>query len=61
MKTTVLQHRAQPLPFLLTPQQGEAARTLLDYLDSLQLPSPDAQLLAVVVSPSGLHAAVSAT
>ncbi|WP_308369370.1 MULTISPECIES: hypothetical protein [unclassified Streptomyces] len=39
-----------PLPFLLTPQQGEAARTLLSYVVGLSLPSPDAQLLAVVVA-----------
>ncbi|MFD8608563.1 hypothetical protein [Streptomyces sp. NPDC059631] len=40
----------QPLPFLLTSQQGEAARTLLSYVASLELPGPDAQLLAVVVA-----------
>ncbi|MDH2391577.1 hypothetical protein QCN29_22910 [Streptomyces sp. HNM0663] len=40
----------QPLPFLLTSQQGEAARTLLSYAASLELPGPDAQLVAVVVT-----------
>ncbi|MFJ6392811.1 hypothetical protein ACIQJT_35015 [Streptomyces sp. NPDC091972] len=40
----------RPLPFLLTSQQGEAARTLLRYVASLDLSSPDAQLLAVVVA-----------
>ncbi|MGR3935262.1 hypothetical protein [Streptomyces sp. BRA346] len=42
--------KAQPLPFLLTTQQGEAARTLLSYVASLPLPGPDPQLLAVVVA-----------
>ncbi|CAL9480657.1 hypothetical protein SUDANB176_03041 [Streptomyces sp. enrichment culture] len=40
----------QPLPFLLTSQQGEAAHTLLSYAASLELPGPDAQLVAVVVA-----------
>ncbi|MFB7763511.1 hypothetical protein [Streptomyces xiamenensis] len=47
--TTVAPPPAQ-LPFLLTPRQGEAARTLLQYVVSLALPGPDAQLLAVVVA-----------
>jgi len=38
------------VPFLLTAHQGEAARTLLSYVMSLQLKSPDAQLLAVVIA-----------
>ncbi|MEU4969107.1 hypothetical protein [Streptomyces smyrnaeus] len=38
------------MPFLLTTQQGEAARTLLSYVVSLPLPGPDPQLLAVVVA-----------
>ncbi|CAM5295782.1 hypothetical protein STENM36S_02324 [Streptomyces tendae] len=38
-----------PQPFLLSSQQGEAARTLLSYVSSLALPGPDAQLVAVVV------------
>ncbi|MFJ1823397.1 hypothetical protein [Streptomyces sp. NPDC088178] len=38
------------LPFLLTSRQGEAARTLLSYAASLDLPGPDAQLIAVVVA-----------
>ncbi|MFF4484558.1 hypothetical protein ACH4TQ_49250 [Streptomyces sp. NPDC021218] len=42
--------KPQQLPFLLTAQQGEAARTLLSYVASLSLPGPDAQLLAVVVA-----------
>ncbi|MEU1789106.1 hypothetical protein ABZ553_25205 [Streptomyces sparsogenes] len=42
--------KPQPLPFLLTIQQGEAARTLLSYVASLPLPAPDSQLLAVVVA-----------
>ncbi|WP_369264127.1 hypothetical protein [Streptomyces sp. R35] len=37
-------------PFLLTAEQGEAARALLGYVSSLPLNSPDAQLLAVVVA-----------
>ncbi|MGW7521832.1 hypothetical protein ACWGJ2_40330 [Streptomyces sp. NPDC054796] len=37
-------------PFLLSSQQGEAARTLLSYASSLTLPGPDAQLVAVVVA-----------
>ncbi|MFJ6835399.1 hypothetical protein [Streptomyces sp. NPDC091209] len=41
---------SRQLPFLLTPQQGEAARRLLSYVVSLSLPGPDAQLLAVVVA-----------
>jgi hypothetical protein len=39
-----------PQPFLLSSPQGEAARTLLSYVSSLALPSPDAQLVAVVVA-----------
>lgn len=39
-----------PLPSLLTPQQGEAARALLSYVASLPLPGPDPQLLAAVVT-----------
>lgn len=39
-----------PLPFLLTTQQGEAARCLLSYVGSLPLAGADAQLLAVVVA-----------
>lgn len=39
-----------PLPFLLTTKQGQAARALLSYVAALPLPSPDAQLLAVVVA-----------
>lgn len=39
-----------PQPFLLSPQQGEAARTLLSYASSLALPGPDAHLVAVVVA-----------
>ncbi|AEN08167.1 MULTISPECIES: hypothetical protein [unclassified Streptomyces] len=39
-----------PVPFLLTPQQGEAARRLLSYVTSLPLRAADAQLLAVVVA-----------
>ncbi|MCM2392013.1 hypothetical protein [Streptomyces albipurpureus] len=42
--------RAQQLPFLLTSQQGEAARALLSYVASLPLPGPDAHLVAVVVA-----------
>ncbi|MBC7271488.1 MAG: hypothetical protein H5T76_22735 [Streptomyces sp.] len=38
------------MPFLLTTQQGEAARTLLRYVASLDLPGPEAQLVAVVVA-----------
>ncbi len=38
------------LPFLLTTQQGHAARTLLSYVAALPLPSSDAQLLAVTVA-----------
>ncbi|HWU11656.1 MAG TPA: hypothetical protein VN520_35795 [Streptomyces sp.] len=41
---------AKPKPFLLTPRQGEAARTLLAYVCSLPLRGADAQLLAVVVA-----------
>ncbi|MEU3553808.1 hypothetical protein [Streptomyces fragilis] len=40
----------QPVPFLLTARQGEAARTLLRYVSALPLPGPDAQLLAVVAA-----------
>ncbi|WP_420713382.1 hypothetical protein, partial [Streptomyces sp. NRRL WC-3549] len=39
-----------PIAFLLTAQQGEAARTLLSYVASLPLSGADAQLLAVVVA-----------
>ncbi len=39
-----------PLPFLLTTQQGQAARALLSYVAALPLPSPDSQLLAVIVA-----------
>ncbi|KPI02912.1 hypothetical protein OK074_5062 [Actinobacteria bacterium OK074] len=42
--------KPQPLPFLLTSPQGEAARTLLSYVASLALSSPDAQLVAVVAA-----------
>lgn len=42
--------KPQQLPFLLTTQQGEAARTLLRYVASLDLPGPEAQLVAVVVA-----------
>ncbi|MFJ8858109.1 hypothetical protein ACIRD8_06685 [Streptomyces sp. NPDC102451] len=40
----------KPKPFLLTPSQGEAARTLLAYVGSLPLKGADAQLLAAVVT-----------
>lgn len=40
----------KPLPFLLTTQQGEAARTLLSYVVTLPLSTLDSQLLAVVVA-----------
>jgi hypothetical protein len=40
----------EQLPFLLSQQQGQAARTLLSYTASLLLPGPDAQLLAVLVA-----------
>ncbi|WP_052390984.1 hypothetical protein [Streptomyces sp. NRRL B-24484] len=40
----------QRTPYLLTPAQGEAARTLLSYVLELPLPGPDTQLLAVVVA-----------
>ncbi|MEN8649442.1 hypothetical protein ABCR94_01995 [Streptomyces sp. 21So2-11] len=40
----------QTLPFLLTTSQGEAARTLLSYVGSLDLPGPEAQVIAVVVA-----------
>ena len=36
-------------PYLLTAQQGDAARRLLDYVLSLPLSDPDAQLLATVI------------
>ncbi|MEU1123369.1 hypothetical protein ABZ371_07250 [Streptomyces sp. NPDC005899] len=39
-----------PRPFLLTHQQGVAARRLLGYVTSLPLTTADAQLLATVVS-----------
>lgn len=39
-----------PQPFLLSSQQGEAARTLLSYTISLALPGPAAQLVAVMVA-----------
>lgn len=42
--------KTQPLPFLLTSQQGEAACLLLSYVASLPLPGPDAQLVAVAVA-----------
>ncbi|MFD7497155.1 hypothetical protein ACFV8T_33130 [Streptomyces sp. NPDC059832] len=38
------------LPFLLTTPQGGAARLLLSYGATLPLPSPDAQLLAVIMA-----------
>ncbi|GAB7036052.1 hypothetical protein JCM4914_75130 [Streptomyces platensis subsp. malvinus] len=38
------------LPFLLTPQQGDAARRLLNYVVSLPLTGADAQLLASVIA-----------
>ncbi|WP_307123089.1 hypothetical protein [Streptomyces sp. B1I3] len=41
---------SDPRPFLLTHQQGEAARRLLGYVGSLPLMTADAQLLATVVS-----------
>ncbi|MFD5898604.1 hypothetical protein [Streptomyces sp. NPDC060366] len=50
MSTSAPAGKAQPLPFLLTTQQGEAARTLLSYVASLPLPGPDPQLLAVVAA-----------
>ncbi|MFD7863206.1 hypothetical protein [Streptomyces sp. NPDC057682] len=43
-----------PVPFLLTPRQGDAARALLSYVAAMPLASADAQLLAVVV---GIRAA----
>ncbi|MFE4692120.1 hypothetical protein ACFRH6_18950 [Streptomyces sp. NPDC056749] len=49
-KTDAAAGKPQPLPFLLTAPQGEAARTLLSYVASLPLPGPDPQLLAVVVA-----------
>ncbi|MFF4283167.1 hypothetical protein ACFY0Z_30845 [Streptomyces kronopolitis] len=42
--------KPQQLPFLLSSQQGAAARALLSYVASLGLPGPDAQLVAVVVA-----------
>ncbi|WP_258038865.1 hypothetical protein [Streptomyces sp. SM12] len=36
--------------FLLTVQQGDAARALLSYVASLPLPGPDARLLAVMIA-----------
>ncbi|MEV0449819.1 hypothetical protein [Streptomyces sp. NPDC050600] len=45
----------EPLPFLLTQRQGEAGRSLLNYVASLLLPGPDAQLLAVVVAIRAAH------
>lgn len=42
--------KPQQLPFLLSSQQGKAARALLSYVASLGLPGPDAQLVAVVVA-----------
>ncbi|MEU7450127.1 hypothetical protein EES47_26140 [Streptomyces sp. ADI98-12] len=48
--STVPAGSPQTLPFLLTSQQGEAARTLLRYVASLKLPGPDAQLVAAVVA-----------
>ncbi|MFJ5804088.1 hypothetical protein [Streptomyces decoyicus] len=47
---TAIATAAPKLPFLLTTQQGQAARTLLSYVAALPLPSPDAQVLAVVVA-----------
>ncbi|MFD8691697.1 hypothetical protein [Streptomyces sp. NPDC059651] len=47
-----------PLPFLLTPRQGEAARELLSYVVGLPLTSVDAQLLAVVVAIRAARAGV---
>ncbi|MCX4444847.1 hypothetical protein [Streptomyces sp. NBC_01789] len=41
---------SQPLPFLLTVKQGEAARALLSYVASLPLPGTEPQLLATVVT-----------
>ncbi|GGZ08005.1 hypothetical protein CP967_32770 [Streptomyces nitrosporeus] len=41
---------APPVAYLLTEQQGAAARTLLAYVASLPLRTADAQLLAVVVA-----------
>ncbi|OON72343.1 hypothetical protein GBW32_15510 [Streptomyces tsukubensis] len=38
------------MPFLLSSQQGEAARALLSYVASLDLPGPEAQLVAAVVA-----------
>ncbi|MFE4692136.1 hypothetical protein ACFRH6_19030 [Streptomyces sp. NPDC056749] len=49
-KTSPAVDALQPLPFLLTAQQGEAARALLSYVASLPLPGSDPQLLAVVVT-----------
>ncbi|MEU1369053.1 hypothetical protein ABZ454_23350 [Streptomyces sp. NPDC005803] len=49
---------AAPLPFLLTPRQGAAARELLSYVVGLPLTSPDAQLLAVVVAIRAARAGV---
>jgi len=40
----------EQLPFVLSQQQGEHARTLLSYVASLPLSGPEAQLLAVVVA-----------
>lgn len=48
----------EPLPFLLTHHQGEAARALLSYVASLPLTSVDAQLLAVVVAIRAAHTGV---
>ncbi|MFD4399659.1 hypothetical protein [Kitasatospora sp. NPDC058478] len=48
--TAVPAGKPQALPFLLTPQQGAAARTLLSYVAALPLPDPGQQLLAVVVA-----------
>ncbi|MER5279652.1 hypothetical protein ABT025_28505 [Streptomyces sp. NPDC002809] len=47
-----------PLPFLLTPRQGEVARELLSYVAGLPLTSVDAQLLAVVVAIRAARAGV---
>lgn len=47
-----------PLPFLLTPRQGEAARELLSYVAGLPLTTVDAQLLAVVVGIRAARAGV---
>ncbi|WP_229699919.1 hypothetical protein [Streptomyces kronopolitis] len=50
----------QQLPFLLSSQQGEAARALLSYVASLGLPGPDSQLVAVVVAIRAARGGVDA-